>query len=257
VRGKAWVVNVGQDPVQIEPERIAAAAAGRGRPAPNVVLEAAHATIVQPGQTELARFTGTFDPFTPPGTYKAKITVNGVEEAALLEVSEHVSLSLSDTELVIFGEPGVQHRRMTATNRGNIALPISRLGPVELEYDPPHSLARSLETILERRYAAPPPRDPDEPPPTVEARLQTAVELEPGESGVLDWAITVNGTLQPGIRYRAFAALYTSDVKFVVTPSQDGVNQPARGAHHVRRNPAHGPDRASRASAPGRKRRPS
>jgi hypothetical protein len=262
LRGKAWVANVGDAPIHVLPEAIEAAAPRGGPSAPSIVLDATPTTIVAPGETEQAKFTGTIDPFTPPGTYKAKVTVNGVVEEAILEVTENISLSLSDTKLVVFGDPGPQHRRIVATNRGNISLPIRRLGPVELDVDRPSWLQSKLDQFLDGGHATVPRsplRDPDEPVPTVEARLEKRVELAPGETAALDWIVEVTGSLQPGIRYRAIAALYTSDVTFIVTPSQDGTTPPAPTPRtsRARTQQETGPRTAARKPASGRKRRPS
>jgi hypothetical protein len=261
LRGKTWVTNVGETPVRVAPERIEAVATMDG-PAPRIVLDETPPTIVEAGETELAKFTGTIDPFTPPGTYKAKITINGVQEEALLEVTENVSLSMTDTDVVVFGDPGPQHRRTIATNRGNISLPISRLGPVELDFDRPSWLQSKIGQVFEGGHTAPPRppmRDQDEPLPTVEARLDKHIELAPGETAALDWIVEVKGALRPGIRYRAVAALYTSDVTFVVTPSQDGSapSAPAPRTSRARGERKTGPEAAARKSASGRKRRPS
>jgi hypothetical protein len=262
LRGKAWLANVGEAPVHVVPEAVEAAAADEGPPAPSVVLDAIPPTLVEPGATELAKFTGTIDPFTPPGTYAAKVTVNGVDEEALLEVTENISLSLSDTRLVVFGDPGGQHRRTIATNRGNVSLPISRLGPVELDLDRPSWLQSKIDRFFEgapATLAPPPTRDADEEAPTVEARLEKRIELAPGETAALDWIVEVKGSLQPGIRYRAIAALYTSDVTFIVTPSQDGPASPAPTprASGARGQKKTGPEKPARKPASGRKRRPS
>jgi len=221
-RGELLVANDGTTPLEVQVTalegKLPAPAARDAAPA---VLDPARA-LVPAGGTTRAAFAGSLDPLTPPGSYEASVTVNGVRHPAVLEVVERVELSLSEKELVVFAVPGKQHRRAVATNRGNVPLAISRLGPVPLVYDTPRrSLLSRMGVVDERRAVRPPPPVADEERPTVEAWLEEPVELAPGAVAVLDWTIEVKGTLPPGIRHRATAALYTSDVTFVVTPPQE------------------------------------
>jgi hypothetical protein len=224
LRGELLVANDGPGPVDLEVTAVEAdVPAARAPAGRQAALEPTRMTLA-PGTTTRARLTGSLDPFTPPGRYAAKVTVNGVPEDAVLEVSEHVDLSLSESELVVFADGGPQHRHVVARNRGNVPLRISRLGPIVLAYDAPRRslLSRMGVAPEERRVTRLPARDPDEPQPTVEARLDEPVEVAPGEAVALDWTVEVKGSVPPGIRHRATAALYTSDITFVVTPPQDG-----------------------------------
>jgi hypothetical protein len=257
LRGDVLVANDGPDPVELEVTAVEADVPAGPEGARASVLPDGAPTLVAPGVTARARLAASLDPLTPPGSYQATVTIGTTRQAAVLEVGERVELSLSDTELIVSAAPGEQRRRMVATNRGNVPLQISRLGPVELLYDVPRpTLLGRMGFPSERRASRPPVHDADEPPPTIEGRLPKPVELAPGEVTALDWRIEVKGSVPTGIRYRATAALYTSDVTFVVTPVQEGPEPaPAAPARRTRERTA--PTAAAAPPASRQKRRTS
>jgi hypothetical protein len=215
-------------------------------------------TLVGAGAIARTSVAASLHPLTPPGRYEGTVTVNGVATPAVLEVGERVALSLSQSELVVFAEAGEQRRRMVVTNRGNIPLPISSLGPMTLRVDQPQrSLMSRLGIVAEQpRTVRTPERDPDEPEPTVEARLDTPVELQPGDSAALDWIVEVTGALPPGVRHRATAALYTSDVTFIVTPPQKTPEKPATRERAPRARKAATTGRAASSASRQKRRKP-
>jgi hypothetical protein len=285
LRGRIWLANDGADPIEITTAAITArvgAASGR-LPSEPVVEGLGRPVVVRPGSVERATLTASVDRFTPPGAYQAKLIVNKVTHPAVLQITEDVALSLSPTRLVVDGAPGVEQvRHIVVTNTGNVSLAISRLGPVELGLD------QARPTLLQRlgvlpldavatvatgiRGAgsvtvdlqgdqAPRAEGEEEPAPTIAARLEAPVVVAPGEERELAWLVTVNGAIQPGLRYRARVPLYTADITFVATPHQDA---PAEGAPAARggrapvsKRPATATGQSSSRRAPRSKRRDS
>jgi hypothetical protein len=202
---------------------------------------------LQPGEAGRADVRAVVDRRTPPGEYMVELELGGTVQPALLRVAEDISLTLSERELVVAGDVGVeQSKNLVLTNRGNVPLEVSRIGPVELEDDkprptllerlgvrtpdpdrPPGTLVQRMgvvayvpeKTPAEEREDRRRERD-DEPRPTLAAHLPEPLTILPGEVASTDWIVTVAGPLRPGARYRATAPLYTSDITFVVTPSQ-------------------------------------
>jgi hypothetical protein len=204
---------------------------------------------LEPRGPHRAALTVSVDPLTPPGAYRAEIEIGGVTQPVTLLVAEDVALTLSEREIVVIAGEERAHS-ITIRNTGNVALPVSQVGPAELTVD------RRRPTLLQRLGLLPPER-PDAPvvegrtssraerredgedgppgvPPTVTARLKQAVLVAPGETVVGDWVVTVEGTLEPGVRYRAVAPLYTTDIGFVVTPAQEGPPSPPRARSRSR-----------------------
>jgi hypothetical protein len=84
--------------------------------------------------------------------------------------------------------------------------------------------------------------DEHEDAPTITAVLKAPVTVDPGQTVASEWTVTVDGPLRPGARYRATAPLYTTDITFVVTPSQEPTSPPstpsrARGTETGARKP--------------------
>jgi hypothetical protein len=187
--------------------------------------------VILPGSSVRAQVRATVDRRTPPGRYEAEVSVDGHVRRAVLQVPEEIDLQVSESQLVVAADPdSEQVRSVVLTNAGNVPLRVHEIGPVELEHDPP---ARPLLERLGVLRAGPPAagrkhpapredeRDCDERPATVVGRLPEALVVEPGESVPCEWRIRVSGPLRAGVRYRASAPLYLTDVTFVVTPSQE------------------------------------
>jgi hypothetical protein len=202
-----------------------------------------------PGTVQRATVAAALDPLTPPGVYEGEIVVAGVRQPVTLVVTEQIALSVSEPELVVTpGDDDGAARRMVITNRGNVPLPVSRLGPVDLGVDRPRP------TLLQRLGLKPfeerDPRDDrcddrqrsteedrareDEPPATVTARMRDPIVVDPGETVATEWLVSVDGTLRPGVRYRAVAPLYTTDIDLVVAPAQERAPAPPATARRRR-----------------------
>jgi hypothetical protein len=246
VRGEVLLENEGAAPVEVREVAITGklpVPRGKGTQAP--APEPVEPMVVPPGAARRVALAAEIDRHTPPGAYRARIAVEGVARQALLQVGEDIALSLSETEIVVVASPGMEQvRHVAMTNLGNVPLTVARVGPVELGVDRPRPTLLQRLGVLpldevavvvraerepERRIADEreglPEREPAPqeaaPRPTVSVRLAKPAEIAPGETVAAEWLISVAGDLRPGARYRGVAALFTTDVRFVVAPPLD------------------------------------
>ena len=173
--------------------------------------------------------SASLDRLTPPGTYEADVVIDGATLPVTLIITEEIALTLSQSELVVIAGQEAT-RSMAMHNRGNVPLAVSQIGPADLEVD-------VRRPTLLQRIGLLPVEDPirpvveecdddtddevEKPARTVTARLKTPIIVAPGETVVGDWIVKTDGPLDAGVRYRAVAPLYTTDIGFVVTPAQD------------------------------------
>jgi hypothetical protein len=234
LRGEVLVHNEGPEPLRLKHVELHA---DIGTGAPEVRLEGWQPLEIEPGVPRRAALSASVDPLTPPGSYEAEIVVDGAAQPVTLVVTEDIALTLSETEVVVIaGQERVQS--MAVRNVGNVPLPVSQAGPAELAVDRPRptllqrlgvrSLDRPVEPTVRRRVRddreardREEDEEQEEAIPTVTARLKEPVVVAPGEMVVGEWVVTVEGSLDPGVRYRAVAPLYTTDISFVVTPAQE------------------------------------
>lgn len=244
LRGEVLLQVEGTEPVALD---AAAVHAEIGTAATAIRVEGTEPLAAAPGLPRRVKLTVSVDPLTPPGAYDAEIDIGGVTQPVTLVVNEDIALTLSESEVVVIaGQERV--KSITMRNIGNLPLPVSQIGPAELDVD------RARPTLLQRLGLLPfdAPVDPAAPRraydarsgdrerdaaaedgkeeereiPTVTARLTTPVLVAPGETVVGDWTVTVEGPLDPGVRYRGVAPLYTTDIGFVVTPAQEAPPAP-------------------------------
>jgi hypothetical protein len=284
VRGEVLLENEGAAPVEVSEIAITGklpVPRGKGTQSPEP--EPFEPVVVAPGAARPVAIAAEIDRHTPPGAYRTRIAVEGVARQALLQVGEDIALSLSETEIVVVASPGVEQvRHVAMTNLGNVPLTVARLGPVELGVDRPRPTLlqrlgilpldevaivvrteREPERRMEEEREGRPEREPAAeeaaPRPTVSVRLAKAAEIAPGETVAAEWLISVAGDLRPGARYRGVAALFTTDVRFVVAPTLDEApadTSPETGARAPRARKA-GADRPSAAQPTPQERRTS
>ena len=277
VRGEVLLRNHRHQPVPVPPLRIKAHDE-IGTP----LVEDWRADVLPPGEAGRADLSASVDRLTPPGTYEIELELDGDVQPALLRVAEDIALTLSERELVVTGDAGVeQSRTLVLTNRGNVPLLVRRIGPVELEDDlprptllqrlglrapepdgPPATLLQRMGVVTYVREATPAERreedcDSDEPRPVLSAQLRAPVTIAPGEVATTEWIVTVEGPVRQGARYRASAPLYTTDITFVVTPSQAEAPGASSTPRRTRSRSAAetGTTRPGAASSPSQKRR--
>jgi hypothetical protein len=226
LRGRIHLVNETDAPLATTaPLIIASTAAG------DVSVTPTGSAVVAPGRTQPVLLRATIDPSTPPGVYDAEISFGGAPVSAVIQVIEEVSLRFSPASMVVDGTTGTEQlKTLLVTNTGNVALPVSDLGPTELEIDGPRPSL--LDRLLGRTSSSPTNEsdddddgdddddDDDDDPPTVTATLAIPVLVQPGETVSLDWSVVVDGTLRAGARYRADVPCHTTDVEIIVVPHQ-------------------------------------
>jgi hypothetical protein len=230
LKGELVVHNDGEEPLRL--------GEGELRGDGEFRLERLEAVEVAPGTARTASVTAAVPPLTPPGSYEAEIVVDGTTQAVTLLITDDIALTLSEREIVVIaGEP--RTKTMSMRNTGNVPLNVSHVGPVTLEADRPRpTLLQRLGVLPQEEPAADTPlaaatvemhagtsdreEEREDALPTVTARLDPPVTVAPGETVLGDWVVTVDGELDPALRYRATAPLYTADIEFVVTPAQHG-----------------------------------
>jgi hypothetical protein len=250
LRGEISLANDGKKSVTVDTVLVEAELPQVRGAAQTAAIEAWTVRELAPGSVHRITVTAALDPLTPPGIYEGESVVAGVRQPVTLVVTEQIALSVSEPEVVVTPGDG-EARRMVITNRGNVPLPVSRLGPVDLGVDRPRP------TLLQRLGLKPyddrdprrdrcddPPKRPteedrarereDEPPATVTARIRDPIVVDPGETVATEWLVSVDGALRPGVRYRAVVPLYTTDIDFVVAPAQERAPAPPAPARRPR-----------------------
>jgi hypothetical protein len=242
LKGELVVHNDGEDTLHLQEAELRGDA--------DVRLERLEPVDIAPGSARTVSVTAAVPARTPPGTYKAEIEVDGVTHPVTLLVTEDIALTLSEREIVVIaGDP--RTKAISMHNAGNIPLNVSHAGPVTLEVDrprptllqrigmlpaddPPADAPLAAATVEVRTGEAGSEAEAEPAPPTVTARLDPPVTVAPGETVVGEWAVTVDGDLDPALRYRAVAPLYTTDIGLVVTPAQEAPPTPARSRRTTR-----------------------
>jgi hypothetical protein len=232
LKGKVRLVNDSAEAITVSAAALRAdvPAVVTTKNAQQPVLERWVPCVVPPGEASPVTVTASLDAFTPPGTYEATLVLDGQPRAVELRVVEDISLTLSPSEVVVFGDPDVaQNKNVVITNTGNVALAVSHVGPVPLVPDERRASLLERLGVLERPAEIGPTLavveeeeddEEDDEQPVVEALIDPPVLVHPGEARPVTCAVTVRGDIDPGLRYRADGALYTSDLRFVVVPAQ-------------------------------------
>jgi hypothetical protein len=260
LRGELRIANDGDRP-EIAPVPLASSTSDVGGGAISFTPTAG--AIVQAGVERRMPLRARVAPHTPPGTYEVEVTIGGTTLAAQVEVVEEIELSFSPTSVVVDGVSGAAgSASVMVTNRGNVPLPISRLGPTPLDLDGARSTL--LDRLLGRAVVAPAHTsvivdldidthgkggkggggdgdddegdtnrerdgiDDEDEALTISGVLETPISLAPGETRLLEWSFEIQGEPEPGRRYRALAACYTTDLEIIVVPHQDGPASPAQ-----------------------------
>ena len=183
--------------------------------------------VVRPGQWRDVPFSLTLPHDTAPGTYEARLQVEGEERDIVIHVTEEVAISIDPSEVVVPGRPGERVRkRVVFTNHGNVPQTVKSIGTVVLDEELVHcrALRGALEDVgdtmegiddfiaaLGRRYK--------KLYETLVLRVQNdAIELAPGETKAVDLKITLPDKLDPRARYGGYAAIATSSLTFIVVP---------------------------------------
>jgi hypothetical protein len=237
LKGRLRLVNDSAEPITVSAAALTAEVPAVAAKKPQLpVLERWVPQVVAPGEASPVTVTVALDSLTPPGTYQATLIVEGQSRPVELQVVEVISLTLSPSEVVVSGEPDVaQTKTVVITNTGNVALAVSHVGPVPLVIDERRASLLERLGVLERPAETEPllavideADDDEDEPPVVEAQIEPPVVIQPGEARPVSCTVTVRGTIDAGLRYRADGALYTADLRFVVVPPQRTPPEPTK-----------------------------
>jgi hypothetical protein len=230
LQGELRVYNPGEEKlvlrdarVRSEPLRIA----GRTTSAVHTL----ELIVLRPGQVRHIPMSIAISPHTPPGEYQGELEVAGRIRPIVLHVTEVVQLDISPPQLVIENRAGEKFTKSVVfTNKGNVSLTIGEIGPVVLDDelmecrvlraatinfdDQGKSVSDYLVDIIRQSKAG-----------LEQAGLlrvhNTAgtIVLQPGEVRLVDLEIRVPDKLERHARYFGVAALYTSNLEFVIVPT--------------------------------------
>jgi hypothetical protein len=105
------------------------------------------ASTVAPGDSARLPVRLRLDPHTPPGRREVEVVVGDARTTAVLEVAEHARLRITPPAVAVAGAPGAAvTARVVMSNRGNVPVPLDRLGAVTLDED--GGVCRSLDGAL-------------------------------------------------------------------------------------------------------------
>lgn len=195
--------------------------------------------VLRPGELRRVPLKIPLSPNTPPGEYRGQVEVGGHMREVVMHVTEVVQLQIAPAQLVIDNQPGATLiKHAVFTNAGNVPLTMGDIGPVVLD-----------ETLLECRtgraaiaavgekitglddYIAEVVRQ------TKAALEQTGIlrvhvngsplSLAPGEVRPVELEIRIPDNLDRRARYLGVAALYTSNLEFLLVPTHTA--RPKRG----------------------------
>jgi hypothetical protein len=181
--------------------------------------------VVRPGQSRPVPVALELDPRTPPGTYRAELTVNDQKRDVVMHVTEDVSLQIMPDEIVLDSVPGGKATKTVVfSNLGNVPIAIRTIGTVVLDEELVHCRALrgaisdvgdTMKTLDD--FAAALGKRYKKLYETLVLKVQNdAVTLGPGETQAIDLTIALPDKLEPSSRYTGYAAISTSSLTFTV-----------------------------------------
>lgn len=196
--------------------------------------------VLRPGQARKVTVSLAVEPHTPPGEYRGEVELSGQVRPVVVHVTESVQLEITPVPVVVPNRPEEPVRkRVVFRNGGNVPLPIGEIGGVPLDDEllECRSLRAALEEFGDERgtvdgFLAESIRQAGRilrRAGVLRVHNPTPLTLEPGEVRAVELEIRVPKDLDARTRYFGSAALYTSDLEFVVVPSRERADdEPAR-----------------------------
>jgi hypothetical protein len=184
--------------------------------------------VVRPGQSRPVPVALALDPRTPPGTYRAELTVNEQKRDVVMYVTEDVALQIAPSEIVLDNEPGAKiTKTVVFSNAGNVPIDIRTIGTVVLDEELVHCRALrgaiadvgdTMKTLDD--FAAALGKRYKKLYETLVLKVQNdAVTLEPGDTQAIDLTITLPAKLETSSRYTGYAAISTESLTFTIVAS--------------------------------------
>lgn len=197
-------------------------------PLPEVALRR---IVLRGGETRSIPLRIPVNPHTPPGEYRGQVEVGGRTRAVVMHITETIRLEISPAQVLVENRPGeTLTKRAVFTNAGNVPLVIGDIGPVVLDDtvfacrtnraaiaavgdkvekldDYLAELARQAKAVLEQ---------------TGHLRVHLSggeLKLQPGAVRSVELEVRVPERLDPRTRYVGVAALYDSDLEFLIVPT--------------------------------------
>ena len=241
IRGKIEIANNGSQRVRVRDASIHSPTKKTRKgttvmPGPQRLVP----VVLRPGHTRRVPLSLALDPHTPPGEYQAELTIGDRIKPVTLNVVENIELNISPGRFVLANEAGATvTRRVVLTNQGNVPLKIGEIGAVPLDDDliVCRTLRAALKAVDEDREK----KTEKEEEPTLsdyvaeifhQAKIildkagnlrvhnkTGEVTIPPGGSTAIDLEIRLPDTLEKRTRYFGTAAIYTSQLTFVIVPT--------------------------------------
>jgi hypothetical protein len=194
--------------------------------------QAIRPVVLRPGQARRVMVSLGIEPHTPPGEYRGEVELSGQVRPIVVHVTESMQLEISPVPVVVPNRPGeTAKKRVVFRNGGNVPLVIGEIGGVPL--DDELLECRSLRAALEvwgdeggtvEGFLAESIRQARkvlQRAGVLRVHNPTPLTLAPGEVRSVELEIRVPKDLDERTRYLGSAALYTSDLEFLVVPSRE------------------------------------
>ncbi|MDX1416666.1 MAG: hypothetical protein R3293_20870 [Candidatus Promineifilaceae bacterium] len=190
--------------------------------------------VLRPEQGRNVNLKIALDDNTPPGEYQVELDVVGRLLPAVLHVSEVFDLEIEPRRIVLAGKAKqAQKKRLIISNKGNVAIAIGDLGPVDLKDDIiwDRALRLAFEPLADKadldfeelvvtvlRVAR---EESSTDNSLLVSNLSGKTKIAPGETAAIDLEISLQEPLPPNSRYRGLLPILDRDLDIIVVSSID------------------------------------
>jgi sorbitol-specific phosphotransferase system component IIA len=232
LQGELRLHNPGEEKLILRDARLRAQQPEKARAGTSALPELAlRRIILRRGETRSVPFRVPADPHTPPGEYRGQFEVAGRTREVVMHITEMIRLEISPDQVLVENWPGETLRKQVVfTNGGNVPLVIGDIGPVVL--DDTVFVCRTNRAAIAEVGDRVEKLDDYISELARQAKIALAqmghlrvhfaggqLRLEPGEVRLVDLEIRVPDGLDPRTRYVGSAAIYDTNLDFLITPT--------------------------------------